>query len=85
MVALRTVDIRNDFKRVSEIVTAGEPVLIARPHNDNLVVLSERAYNEMARAQRNAEYTAKIEQSVQQIREGKVVVKTMEELEAMAE
>ena len=50
MIALRTVDVRNDFKRVSEIVKGGEPVLITRPHNDNLVVLSERDYNELERA-----------------------------------
>ncbi|MDR1069111.1 MAG: type II toxin-antitoxin system Phd/YefM family antitoxin [Clostridiales Family XIII bacterium] len=85
MIALKTVDMRNNFKRVSEIAKQGEPVLIARPHNDNLVVLSEYAYNEMVRIKENAEYRAKIEKSLQELREGKVVVKTMEELEAMAE
>jgi antitoxin YefM len=85
MVALKTVDIRNNFKRVSEIVKQGEPVLIARPHNDNLVVLSEYVYNEMVRSKENAEYLAKLERSLKESREGKVVVKTMEELEAMAE
>jgi antitoxin YefM len=85
MVALRTVDLRNNFKKVSEIVYAGEPVLIARPHNENLIVLSERDYNEMARAHRNEEYLAKIEESLDQVRQGKTVRKTMDELEAMAE
>ena len=84
MIALKTVDVRNDFKKVSEIVTSGEPVLIARPHNDNLVVLSEKVYNEMAKAQQNTEYLAKIEAALQELKSGKVIAKTMEELEAMA-
>jgi antitoxin YefM len=84
MVALRTVDFRNDFKRVSEIVYSGEKVLIARPKNQNLVVLSERDYNELEKAKRNAEYLAKLNESRQQIEDGKVVVKTIEELEEMA-
>ena len=85
MIALRTVDIRNDFKRVSEIVKSGVPVLIARPHNDNLVVLSERAYNELERTRQNAEYLAKIERSVKELSNGKVVTRSIEELEAMEE
>jgi antitoxin YefM len=84
IVALRTVDLRNDFKRVSEIVHAGEPVLIARPHNENLIVVSERQYNEMARARRNEEYLAKIEESIDQVRQGKVITKTIDELETLA-
>jgi len=84
MIALRTIDIRNDFKRISDIINSGEKVLIARPHNQNLVVLSEKEYNELQKAMRNAEYLRKIDESVQQIAEGKVVVKTMEELEEMA-
>ena len=34
---------------------------------------------------RNAEYLAKLDRADEQIRKGQVVVKTMEELEAMAE
>jgi antitoxin YefM len=83
MIALRTVDIRNDFKRVSELVNSGEKVLIARPHNENIVVLSEKEYNELEKARRNSEYLEKIDKSIRQLAEGRVVVKTMEELEAM--
>jgi antitoxin YefM len=83
MIALKTVDIRNDFKRVSDIVSGGEPVLISRPHNNNLVVLSEQTYNDLARARRNADYLEKAERSIQELADGKVVVKTMDDLEAM--
>ena len=84
MIALRTIDMRNDFKKVSDLVNSGEKVLVARPHNENLVILSEKEYNELDKARRNAEYLDKIDRSLQQLSEGRVVVKTMEELENMA-
>ena len=84
MIALRTIDLRNDFKKVSDLINAGEIVLIARPHNANLVVLSEKEYNELDKARRNAEYLAKIDSALERIKEGRVIVKTLEELEEMA-
>jgi antitoxin YefM len=84
MIALRTVDLRNDFRRVSEIVSSGERVLIARPKNKNMVILSEEEYNDLEKAKRNALFLAKLDRSRQQLAEGKIVVKTMEELEEMA-
>lgn len=84
MIALRTVDIRNDFKKVSDFVKSGEKVLIARPHNENLVVISEKEYNELEKARRNAEYLMKIEQGFQDIAAGKGKSFSEEELNAMA-
>jgi len=84
MIALRTIDLRNDFKRVSNLISAGEKVLIARPRNENLVVLSESEYNRLDKAQRNAEYLEKIDRAMERVYNGRVVVKTMEELEEMA-
>lgn len=84
MIALKTTDIRNDFKKVSNLIFAGEKVLISRPRNENLVILSEKEYNELEKLRRNNEYLAKIDSSFQQLAEGHTVVKTMEELEAMA-
>jgi len=83
MIALRTIDLRNDFKRVSALVNSGEKVLIARPRNENLVVISENEYNELEKARRNAEYLMKIDRAIENVSEGRVVVKTMAELEAM--
>ncbi|MDR2591889.1 MAG: type II toxin-antitoxin system Phd/YefM family antitoxin [Chitinispirillales bacterium] len=84
MLALRTADLHNDFGRISEIIDSGERVLIAQPQSQNLVVLSERDYNELEKAKRNAEYLEKIDRSSRQVAEGRLVVKTMEELEEMA-
>lgn len=52
----------------------------SRPHNQNLIVISEAAYRELEKLRRNAKYLAKLEHSIQQFKEGKVVVKTMDEL-----
>ncbi len=84
MIALKTTDIRNDFKRISNLIFTGEKVLISRPRNENLVILSEKEYNELEKIRRNDEYLAKIAISIEQLSQGRTVVKTMEELEDMA-
>jgi len=83
MIAVKTIDLRNDFKRVSDLVTSGEKVLISRPHNQNLVVLSEKEYNELDKARRNVEHLTMIDESRRQFAEGKTYTFTIKELEAM--
>ena len=53
--------------------------------NKNVVVISEQEYNELQRAKRNAEYLAKLDRSFAQLKQGEVVIKSMEELERMAD
>ena len=84
MVALKTADIRNEFKKVSDMVHTGEKVLISRPRNENLVILSEKEYNELERIRKNSKYLAKIDASIEQVNQGRTVTKSMEELEDMA-
>ncbi len=84
MIALKSFDMRNDFKKISDLVSSGEKVLISRPRNKNFVVISEKEYNKLEKIRRNAEYFEKINKSMQQLAEGRVVIKTMEELEDMA-
>jgi antitoxin YefM len=83
MIAIKTIDLRNDFKRVSDLVVSGETVLISRPHNQNLVVISETEYNELDKARRNAEYMAAIDESRRQLAEGKTYTFTIDELLSM--
>ena len=47
MVAIKTADLTQDFRRVADMVVAGEIVLVSRPKNDNLVVITEKEYNEL--------------------------------------
>ena len=52
----------------------------ALPHNQDFIVISEAEHCELEKLRRNAEYLAKLERSIQQFNEGKVVAKTMDEL-----
>jgi len=83
MIAIKTIDIRNDFKKVSNLINSGETVLISRPKNENLVIISEKEYNELEKARRNVEYMNMIENSVNEIETGKTISFTMEEIEAI--
>ena len=47
MVAMKTADLTQDFKRVADRIIQGETVVIARPRNENLVIITEREYNEL--------------------------------------
>lgn len=84
MIALKTSDIRNDFKKISNLVIEGEKILISRPRNENLVILSEREYNELEKMRIKNEYLTKLDKSFEQFSQEKTVVKTIEELEDMA-
>jgi len=84
MVAMRTIDVKNDFKRISEIINSGQKVIIARPQNQNIVMISEEYFNELERTKANNEYYAKLDEATERIAQGRVVVKTIEELEEMA-
>jgi hypothetical protein len=55
---------------------------IAIDRNQKPAVLSEIDDSKLERAERNAEYLEKLDRSFRQLEEGRVVVKTMEELEA---
>lgn len=84
MIELKTTDLRDNFKKISELASSGEKILISRPHNKNLVLLSEKEYNELEKARRNAEYLAKLDQSWNEVSQGKVVTKMLDELEGLA-
>jgi len=83
MIALRTIDLRNDFKRVSNLVYSGEKVLIARPRNENLIILSEREYNELNKKQNN-NYSIINSDNAVQVAEENSIYFTIEEVNSMA-
>ena len=80
----KQADIRANMKKYFDLAYDGETIIVPRKENRNIVIVSEPEYKRMEKAQRNAEYLAMLEQSDRQLREGRVVVKTLEELEAMA-
>lgn len=85
MIATKQVDLRANIKKYFDIAFDGEPVIVSRKNNKNVVIVSEQEYNELQKAKRNAEYLAKLEYSRAQLERGEVVIKTMEELERMAD
>jgi antitoxin YefM len=63
-------------------VSNGETLIISRPKNENVVMLSEYEYNEMIKAKKNAEYLAMIDKSMEEAKAGGFITKTIEELGA---
>ena len=85
MLAVNYSTIRNKLKDYCDKVTDdNETVIVTRKDEKNVVIISLDKYNDITRAARNAEYLDMIDRSMEQIKQGKVVVKTMEELEGMS-
>ena len=60
-------------------------MIVTRKAEKNVVIISAERYNELEKAERNAAYLGKLERGLAQVRSGHGIVKTLEELEAMAE
>ena len=54
-------------------------------HQIALLIISEKEYNELQKAKRNAAYLTHLDRSFEQLKNGDVVVKSMEDLEHMAD
>lgn len=85
MTVARQMDVRANIKKYFDMAFGGEPIIVSRKQNKNVVVISEQEYNDLQKAKRNAEYLAKLDRSFAQLERGEVVVKSMEELERMAD
>ena len=83
MLAVKSVNVRDNFKEWCDKISKGETVVISRPRNENIYMINEAEYNSLQKAKRNAEYLAMLDKSGEELKAGKVIVKTMEELEAM--
>lgn len=58
-------------------------LVYGRPKNENVVIVSEKEYNELAKAKRNEDYLKKLDHSFAQLEQGEVIHKSLEELRAM--
>lgn len=85
MRAIKTNEFRENFKEICNQVAHGETFIVARPRNENVVVVSEREWNQTQKMARNAQYLAMLDKAAQELAEGKGITKTMEELEAMTD
>lgn len=81
MLAVKSMDVREIFKNFCEKVINGETLIISRPKNENVVMLSEAEYNKMMKAKRNADYLAMLDKSMAEAESGGFIPKTISELE----
>lgn len=81
MLAVKSMDVRDNFKSLCDKVFNGETLVISRPKNENIVMLSEAEYNEMLKAKKNAEYLTMLDKSMAEAEQGGFVTKTIAELE----
>ena len=82
MLIVKSMDVRDNFKSFCDKVFNGETLILSRPKNENVVMLSEAEYNEMVKAKRNSEYLAMIDKSMAEAEAGGFITKTIAELEA---
>ncbi|MCL2079896.1 MAG: type II toxin-antitoxin system Phd/YefM family antitoxin [Oscillospiraceae bacterium] len=72
MLAIKTADLTQDFKRYADRVIKGEKVLISRPKNENLVVITEQEYNEFEKL-RQKEALAALQKAFEAVQEQSVI------------
>ncbi|MDR1953492.1 MAG: type II toxin-antitoxin system Phd/YefM family antitoxin [Clostridiales Family XIII bacterium] len=83
MIAVKALDVRTNFKELCDFALSGETVLVSRPRNQNVALVSAARLAEIERMERNEQYLAKLEMGRKELDEGKGIKKTMTELRAM--
>ena len=86
MLAVNYSKIRSKLKDYCDKATdENETIIVTRKDEKNVVLISLEKYNEFIRNIKNTEYLNKIDKAFKQVDEKKVVVKSIEELEAMTD
>ena len=83
--AIKPMELRDKQKEMLDLAYNGEILLVARPAKKNVVVLSEYEFNRREKALRNAEYLAMLDESIEQAKNGEIVLYTREQMKAMEE
>lgn len=81
MTAIKSIDIRNNFNIFCDKVFGGETLIISRPKNENVVMISENEYNRLQKAKRNAEYLSMLDRSIEEAKSGNIIVKSLEDFD----
>lgn len=84
MLIAKQIDVRANIKKYFDIAFNGEQVIIPRKENKNVVIISEKEYKVLEKARRNEEYITKLNYSDSQIKNGRTVMKTIDELDELA-
>ncbi len=80
MLAVKSMDLRDNFKSLCDKVFNGEILVVSRPKNENIVMISEKEYNNMLKAKRNAEYLDMLDKSMNEANAGGFITKSISEL-----
>lgn len=84
MLAVNYSTVRSKLKDYCDKATEDyETVIVTRKGEKNVVIMSLEQYNNLMKAVRNSEYLDKIDKSIEQIKRGKTITKTIKELEEM--
>ena len=81
MLTVKSMDVRENFKSLCDKVFRGETLIVSRPKNENIVMISEAEYNDIIKAKRNADYLAMMDKSMAEAEAGGFITKTIAELE----
>ena len=76
MLAVKSMDVRDNFKSLCDKVFNGEVLIISRPKNENVVMISQSEYNDMLKAKRNADYLAMLDKSMNEAKAGGFITKS---------
>jgi len=79
MTAVKSMDLRDNFKAICDKVFCGETIIISRPKNENVVMISESEYNQLQKAVKNAEYLSMLERSMEEAKQGNIIVRPLED------
>lgn len=79
MLAVKPAELRNNQKEYFDQAYKGETILVSRPKNCNVVIISEQQFNEMQQLLRSASYYSKLTEAKQKSLVD--VVREAEELE----
>ena len=52
MIAIKTADLTQNFKEIANQVIAGEIVVVSRPKNENIVLITEKEYNDLNKSRK---------------------------------
>jgi antitoxin YefM len=47
MIAIKTADLTQNFRKIANRINAGETVVVSRPKNENIVLITEKEYNSL--------------------------------------
>ena len=84
--AVNMTTLRSNLKKYCDkAYQEKDAVIITRNNEENLVLIRLDEWDELRKLKENAAYLAKIDRADKQIQEGNIIVKTLDELEAMAE